>query len=243
MRIRKFLEIDSTNTYLKNSSDIMDYDLVIAERQNAGRGRRGNEWKSLEGAGLFSFVLEEEKNLELEEFVKLPLVMGLAVVKAVKNIPEIIYEKNLDFKFKWTNDIYLNGKKLSGILLEKKDNFMIIGIGININNEDFGTLGEKATSLKKESCKNFQIEDIIFQVVVQLKTEYKRFLKGEWNEILKEINNMNYLYGKEVTVEGMNRILTGTAGEILSSGMLRFTDSEGREMDLSVGEVHLKNIR
>ena len=121
MRIFRFESIDSTSDYLKNKKDIENYDLAIAEIQTKGRGRRGNNWFSSKGMALFSFALKAEKNISIEEYSKLPLVTGISVLRGIRRIEE------LDLKFKWTNDIYLDDKKLSGILVEKVDDFFIIG--------------------------------------------------------------------------------------------------------------------
>ena len=69
MRIFRFNEIDSTNKYLKEREDLKDYDCVIAKTQTAGVGRRGNVWVSNEGMAIFSFALQEDKNLSLEEYM------------------------------------------------------------------------------------------------------------------------------------------------------------------------------
>ena len=78
---------------------------------------------------LFSvFFLEERENWELEDYLKLPLIAGLATIRGLRGI------ENLEYKFKWTNDVYLENKKLCGILMEKTDDVYIVGIGINVNN-------------------------------------------------------------------------------------------------------------
>ncbi|MGL5124283.1 MAG: biotin--[acetyl-CoA-carboxylase] ligase [Fusobacteriaceae bacterium] len=239
MRIFRFDEINSTNIYGKEMETIENYDLIIAKKQSLGRGRRGNVWESELGAGLFTFIIENSENLELEKVLKLPLVIGLGVLKALKNHPELIFNKNLDFKFKWTNDIYLNNKKISGILIEKYKNFFIIGIGININNKEFKEVAEKATSISKELGKDLDIENIIFSIIIEIKKQYKDFINGGWKKILEEINKYNYLKDKDIEVFGINEEIEGRAGTISEDGTLEIVTLRGIRK-LNIGEVHIK---
>ncbi|MDO4589142.1 MAG: biotin--[acetyl-CoA-carboxylase] ligase, partial [Fusobacterium sp.] len=220
MRIFRFSEIDSTSDFLKRSEDKRDYDLVIAQTQTRGRGRRGNNWVSQRGMALFSFLLKEEQNISLEEYSKLPLVTGIAVLKGLKRI------ENLDFKFKWTNDIYLDDKKICGILVEKVGDFFIIGIGVNINNKLEGAVADIATALTISTGKKYIVEDIIFTIIDEFKSYYQRFVAGEWELILDEINSKNYLKNKEITLVGSNFEISGVAKDIALDGRLEIETSK-----------------
>lgn len=233
MRIFRFSEIDSTSDFLKRAEEKREYDLVIAKNQTHGRGRRGNNWISQNGMALFSFLLQEDKNISLEDYTKLPLVTGMAVLNGLKRI------ENLDFKFKWTNDIYLNNKKISGILVEKFGDFFIIGIGININNKLEGTVADIATALSISTGKKYIVEDIIFTIIDEFKRYYQRFVAGEWKLILDEINRQNYLKDKEIILVGNNFEIRGIAKDIQLDGRLEIkTDKE--KIFANIGEVHIK---
>lgn len=233
MRIFRFSEIDSTSDFLKRSEDKRDYDLVIAQTQTRGRGRRGNNWVSQRGMALFSFLLKEEQNISLEEYSKLPLVAGIAVLKGLKRI------ENLDFKFKWTNDIYLDDKKICGILVEKVGDFFIIGIGVNINNKLEGAVADIATALTISTGKKYIVEDIIFTIIDEFKSYYQRFVAGEWELILDEINSKNYLKNKEITLVGSNFEISGVAKDIALDGRLEIETSK-ESIFANIGEVHIK---
>lgn len=233
MRIFRFSEIDSTSDFLKRKDDKRDYDLVIAETQTHGRGRRGNNWVSQKGMALFSFLLKVEEDVSIEEYSKLPLVTGIAVLKGLKRI------ENLDFKFKWTNDIYLEDKKICGILVEKIQDFFVIGIGVNINNSLGGAVADIATALTISTGKKYIVEDTIFTVLDEFKKQYKRFLCGEWNFILEEINNKNYLKNREITLVGNNWEIKGIAGDIAIDGRLEIV-TEKEKMFANIGEIHIK---
>lgn len=232
MRIFRFESIDSTSDYLKNKEDIQEFDLAIAEIQTKGRGRRGNSWISSKGMALFSFSLKIDKNISMEEYSKLPFVAGISVLKGIRRIEE------LDLKFKWTNDVYLDDKKLSGILVEKVNEFFIIGIGINVNNKELGTAKEVAVSLKNKTGKNYIIEDIIFTVIDEFKKNYKKFCNGEWEYILSEINSRNYLKGKIVNIVKVNEIINGKVDKIAQDGRLE-VEVSGKKRFFDIGEVHI----
>ena len=113
--------------------------VVVAESQSKGRGRWGRDWFSPQGGLYFSLILRPKKNLHphllpppwrgrIEERGKpLPILAGLSLKKAIKKIA------GLDSRMKLPNDILISGKKVAGILMEKTDSFLILGIGINTN--------------------------------------------------------------------------------------------------------------
>jgi len=233
MRLFHFDELGSTSDYLKAKKDKKQWDLIIADIQTSGRGRRGNLWVSPIGAGLFSFALKEDPNLSMEEYSKLPLIMGIALLEGLKNIVE------LDYKFKWTNDIYLSDKKLSGILVEKVGDFFIIGIGININNLEFLGESKNGISLKSATGNNYEILDIIKTVVNSFEKYWNRYIRGEWNEILHEINEKNYLLNRDIEISFLGSKISGIGGKILQNGKLEVETIDGRK-EFMVGEVHIK---
>lgn len=230
MRVFRFDEIDSTNKFLKEQNNLQNYDCVIAKTQTAGVGRRGNVWVSNEGMAIFSFALKEAENISLEEYMRLPLIAGISVLSGLKKI------ENLDYKFKWTNDIYLDDKKLCGILVEKTKDFFIIGIGININNSDFGYAQDRAISLKNKTGNFYRIEDIIFCII----NEFKRYFSEDWSFVLKEINSYNYLKDKEIEIVKYGESLgVGVAKDIAEDGRL-IVEIDGQEKLFNIGEIHIR---
>ncbi|OQY42975.1 MAG: biotin--[acetyl-CoA-carboxylase] ligase [Fusobacteriia bacterium 4572_74] len=233
MRIFHFDELGSTSDYLKEKKDKKEWDLVIADIQTSGRGRRGNLWVSPAEAGLFSFVLKEDPNLSMEEYSKLPLIVGIALLQGLKTVA------GLDYKFKWTNDIYLSDKKLSGILVEKASDYFIVGIGININNLEFLGESKNGISLKSATGDSYEISDVIKTIVNSFQKYWNRYLKGEWDEILYEINEKNYLLNKEIEIDFLGNKISGIGGKILKNGRLEVETIDGIK-EFMVGEVHIK---
>ena len=109
MRIEHLELTDSTNEVLKRKRDKQEYDIVYADNQTASKGRRGNKWISDKGAALFSFLVKDNDHGE-----KTSLLVGYAVYKILDGILE-----SDKLTFKWPNDIHYNGRKISGILIEK----------------------------------------------------------------------------------------------------------------------------
>ncbi|MCS5420468.1 MULTISPECIES: biotin--[acetyl-CoA-carboxylase] ligase [Psychrilyobacter] len=233
MRIFHFDKLGSTNDYLKEKKDKKEWDLVIADIQTSGRGRRGNLWVSPPGAGLFSFALKEDPNLSMEEYSKLPLIAGIALLKGLKTVVK------LNYKFKWTNDIYLCDKKLSGILVEKVGDFFIIGIGININNLEFLGESKNGISLKSVTEDEYEVVNTIKIIMDSFKKYWNRYLRGEWNEILYEINEKNHLLNREIEVEFLGNKVSGIGRKILKNGKLEVETVDGIK-EFMVGEVHIK---
>src|SRR5690554_5559179 len=146
-----FDSLPSTNTYLKkNYHKYDDKDIIIANEQLQGRGRSKRNWDTESGKDIAMSILLKPK--DIKSISLLSLLTSAAVYDVIKTY-------SLDVKIKWPNDILVNNKKISGILLESvyKLNFeaVIIGIGINVNSTNFPTeILNKATSLKRELSKD-----------------------------------------------------------------------------------------
>lgn len=184
MDIKILDEIDSTNDYIKKQKNIKEYEIVSAIVQTKGKGTRGREWISEKGGAWFSFFIQKDKSLDNNECPKLSLLTGLAVYETLKEIEDFPY------KIKWVNDIYVYEKKIAGILLEMEYDKIIIGIGINVNNTNFGNYENTSISLKKISGKEYEIEKIMKKSVENFKIIYSDFLRGNWEILLNKIKEV-----------------------------------------------------
>ena len=118
-------------------------DVLIAEEQTGGKGQRGNKWFSSSGKSLtFSFILKDNNDLLIK---KISLISGIAIVQAINQIAKI------NCQLKWPNDIFFKSKKLGGVLIEKKKEHFIIGIGLNVNDSNFDE------SIKNKTCSIYSI--------------------------------------------------------------------------------------
>ena len=230
MKFLKFNEIDSTNNYMKeNISSFENYDIVSAKVQTSGRGRRGNVWLSPERMALFSFLLKPEKTLSIIEATKLPLLAGISTLTALKKIKDGAYS------FKWTNDVFLSGKKLCGILIERVKDDFVIGIGINVANKIPDDIKNIAISMES----NYDIEKLILKVVEEFSVYYKRFLEGKWSEIIEEINSYNFLKDKKIKVHIGDKIFEGIAKNVVEDGRIQI-EMNGEIKLFSVGEIKIE---
>ena len=194
LKFIKFDELSSTNDYLRRKLDAEEYDVIIAKKQTNGRGKRGRVWISNEGSALFSFTVEYKEEL----LNRITIFSSYIVYMVLKNF---LNESNKDrLKFKWPNDIYYENKKICGILCEKVRNNIIIGIGININNTDFGIFKDKSISLF-EITGNFEdVDEIIKDIVILFKEKIKT-LNKDWEGIISLFNLNNYLKDKNIKIK------------------------------------------
>ena len=213
MKIYKFETLTSTNEYMKKNSDKFgNFDIVIAETQIEGKARRENVWFSDKGMALFTFLVKKKGDFDDTEYLKLPLIAGLSVIKGLNRI------EKLNYMFKWTNDIYLDGKKLCGILSERSGDNFYIGIGININNHLPEKLKNIAVSLSEKTGKQYDINEIAVYITEEFKTLYTDFINGLWNEILSEINLRNFLKNKKISIKSGKNLKSGIAQNINNDG-------------------------
>ncbi len=132
-----FEETDSTNNRAKNGGEMGEEHgtLYVADRQTAGKGRRGRVWESPAGTSIYMTILLRP-GLRPEKAPQMTLLMGIAVAEGIREVT------GAKCKIKWPNDIVLNGKKICGILTEMSAeftyiNYVVIGAGINVNQEEF----------------------------------------------------------------------------------------------------------
>jgi len=250
-----FNSIDSTNNYAKTIA-IKGCDegtTVVAEVQTSGRGRLGREWSSVSGKGIWmSIVLKPVIGPESIQIIT--LAAAVAVVKAIKNATGI------ETGIKWPNDIILDGKKLCGILTEmsaeiERVNYIILGIGINVNHEgdDFSqSLKHIATSLKmhinntdnlvkEQKSVDFRRSEIIKCVLFELEQMYNKINSGMNDVILDEWKNYSVTLGKEVKVIGKSEYI-GIAENITQEGRLIVRRIDGVKEEVLSGEISIREL-
>lgn len=176
--------------------------LVVAEKQTAGRGRRGKVWESPLGTGIWMSLVLRPQIMPAEASV-LTLLCGLATAEAIEA------ETGLSAGIKWPNDILINGKKAVGILTEmdcemSEVHFVIPGIGINVNTASFPPeIADIATSLYLECGKTVSRRRLVHKVLERLEEHYKTFLRtGSFTAMLEDYRKHCITLGKEVHVLG-----------------------------------------
>ena len=228
-----FPRIDSTNDFLKyNREEIPDCTLVVSTFQTKGRGRRTKEFLSEEGGLYFSFMMRNTMNMQEVSFIT--SLAAVAVNRALSSL-------GIDTEIKWPNDIFLNDKKLCGILTEMVTdmegyNKIIIGIGINISKVFPEELKEIAISLLKAG---HQINEITFllNLFSQFEYLYNKFVQGDREEALKVLREKSYLMSKEICFLKDSVEHKGTVVGLEENGNLVVRLSNKAEIALNSGEV------
>jgi len=196
MKIIKLDAIDSTNDFLKmlaENNTVVSGMVVQANYQTKGRGQLHNTWYSKAGKNLLFSILYEFDDLKIERRFYLNKISSIAISTVLKR-----YVKNI--KIKWPNDIMSFNDKISGVLIENvfKGNLIsksIIGIGLNVNQVDFGDL-KKVTSLKKELKKDFDIHFILLEIIDELHKNLQLLKDSKFQEIDKLYFKNLYRYYK-----------------------------------------------
>lgn len=233
--IYKFNELDSTNKYcLENCDSLSELDVVYALHQTNGRGRLGRSWFD-DDSICMSIVLKDNLNYDLG---LISFVAAAAVYNVVCN-----YTRNVSIK--WPNDILVDHKKICGILcqstyLDSKAKCIVVGIGLNTNNEQFSEeIKNKATSLYLLNKYKYDNEELINKILKEFEVLYSKFLKGD-NEYLAICRGNNYLLNKEIEFIYKQNELSGiVVGINYRCELLVRVDNE--EISLNTGEVLLKN--
>ena len=167
MKILEFEKLESTQKKAKEIAEKAEpWTVVIAKEQTAGYGRKGNFWYSPKGGLYFSIILPKTK---IEDLQILTILAAFSVAKILKE----------DFKFepfiKLPNDVYVNGKKICGILTEnvifgKEIKNSIVGIGLNTNIEKFPKdLENIATSVKIELKKEVDNKELLKKILEEIR--------------------------------------------------------------------------
>ncbi|HET6326685.1 MAG TPA: biotin--[acetyl-CoA-carboxylase] ligase [Planctomycetaceae bacterium] len=204
--------------------------LILTARQNAGRGRGSNTWWSGPGALTFSLVLEPRRvGLATERFPQVALAAGLAVCEAIeRTLPRA------DVGLKWPNDVFLGGKKVSGILLEKPradSGRLIAGIGLNVNNSlaiATEELRRTATSMIDVAGQPLDRTQVLIVLLERLEV-WLRTLAISEREVFERWRPYCVLTGKRVGLRAGTRDVEGLCEGIDESGRLLIATAQGTE--------------
>ncbi|WP_100644211.1 bifunctional biotin--[acetyl-CoA-carboxylase] ligase/biotin operon repressor BirA [Alteromonas facilis] len=228
--------IDSTNTYLKQNIDNVPHgQVVIAEAQTAGRGRRGKQWVSPFGASLYLSMCWHFQG-GYQQIGGLSLFVGVCVIRALQKL-------NVDgLSIKWPNDIYRNGVKLGGVLVEVEGQIgtqvsCIIGIGINVNLPDVeAQIDQPFTDLSDFEINRNQLCATIIDTLYDSLPDFEAFglskLINQWNEL-------DVFYQKPVMISSHGKTQKGINLGIDASGALQLATEEG-VLSIHGGEVSLR---
>ena len=225
-----FEEIDSTNKYLKDNYNLLDnFTFVSTSYQSNGKGRNDRVWLSNKGDNLmFSLLIKNERYVSKGGFLSL-----IASYSVTRVLMEKYHLKNV--LIKWPNDIYVNDKKICGILLEGNiPHYIVIGVGLNVNQDLFkGNYRKTPTSIKLEL--GYQIDINILKEAV-----YDALFEDITTEkdYISYFNDHNYLQDKKVKIRYDNNDITGVIVGVDEKYNL-ILKGEEKEYLISSGEIEI----
>ncbi len=240
LNITIFEELDSTNNYLKKlgSQGEKENQLVIALSQTGGRGRMGRSFYSPNGTGIyFSLLLNPEYAIEKSLF--LTVMAAVSVAETVMK-----YNKN-DVKIKWVNDIYIDGKKVCGILTEgainshKMLDYAVVGIGVNVVAPENGfpdDIKEIATAIFPGKTEDYIKEKIVADVVNKFFDMYN----GIDTDYVKRYKEYSYLTGKKINIIQGETTRPATVIDITDDCHLLVKNENCEIEEISSGDVSVR---
>ena len=230
-----YTEIDSTNTQAKrliNNGEANETLLVSAERQTAGRGRQGKTFYSPAETGIYMSLIVHP-NTMLQNAVTATTAASVAVCKAIERLTDIKPQ------IKWVNDVYVNDKKICGILTEAVSDFelgivtsVVVGIGINIKTNDFPEDVERAGSLNTDIGRA--------ELIAAVADELLDIIGGDYADFIEYYRSRSMIIGKQINYIENGVVTPAKALSIDETGGLVVQTKDGTEKTLKSGEISIR---
>ncbi len=245
IQLKQFDVLQSTNVtavaFAKDGAP--EGTVIVAERQNGGRGRRNRVWNSPLGGLWFTVILRP--HIDPQYVAQVTLLAGVAVAQALRQI----YQTD-EITIKWPNDLLLRGKKVCGILSEMQldengaIDYAIVGIGINValNPENFPEdLKGIAASLNASFNKNYTCGYVLDNILREFDFLYQQWLIKGANIVIDLWKKLNCTLGKQVLVKDNDEVIF--SGEVISideTGAIVVRSKEGELQSFDFGEISIR---
>jgi BirA family biotin operon repressor/biotin-[acetyl-CoA-carboxylase] ligase len=224
-------QVESTNSYataLLKNVNLSEGTVIYTTDQTKGRGQRGNSWISGPGLNLAVSYVLRPTFLPIDKLFYMYIISALAVHDVMA---EILNSSQFDIKIKWPNDILVNSKKIAGILNENILNNAIasatvVGIGLNINQEDFEGI-DNATSLRSLSGRTFDTDSVLKTLHKHLENYYLKLKNKQFESILKAYYAFFYKIDQSLPFSVNDSIQNFTVKGINEKGLLDLKDAKG----------------
>lgn len=219
MEILHLAETDSTNSYVSShAGELADMTMVVAEKQTAGRGQRGNSWESAPGMNLTFTLFFRPKAMAPSLQFAVSEATALAMV-------DFLSEQEVKAKIKWPNDIYVGDKKIAGILIEHSITpthieHSRIGVGVNVNQLEFISDAPNPVSLAQITGKKFDLKELVLAAAEALKKRLEMLdSEGGIASIHGEFKDNLWRYdGKKYDFRRNNQIFQGIILDVSPKG-------------------------
>lgn len=235
-RVEYYKTLDSTNNVAKRiiaegEDDVL---LVVGEEQTAGRGRQGKSFYSPGGTGIYMSLVVHPM-IELQNAVTATTAAAVAVCRAIESLTD---KKPM---IKWVNDVYLNGKKICGILTEAVTDFetqtvssIIIGVGINLTTKDF------PRDVQNASCLNADVKRA--ELIVAVANELNRIVNSGYGEFMEYYRAHSLVVGEDIVFIKNGVSTSARAVGIDDFGGLKVELADGTHYTLRSGEITVRKI-
>lgn len=229
-------ELDSTNTTAYELAHKIKEEgtIILAEKQNKGKGRLSRQWSSPRAGGIYMSVILKP---EITPFQS-PIVTLMAAV----SLAEAIRDTSLaQASIKWPNDIIVNDKKIAGILTEMEAEsdrikFIILGIGVNVNTV-LSELPKTASSIAHITGSPVSRQALLIALIERLEHNYKIMNRSGFSDIRLKWKNLSSTLGQRVRANCMRKIIEGTAVDIDSDGALKIRMDNGFHEKVFAGDL------
>ncbi|MDI1256062.1 MAG: biotin--[acetyl-CoA-carboxylase] ligase [Flavobacterium sp.] len=242
MQVIKLDAIDSTNDFLKGltgSQHLENFTVISAENQTKGKGQMGSKWVSEIGKNLIMSVLIKDLLTDINEIYNLNVAIAVSIVTVLENynIPKL--------SIKWPNDIMSDHKKIGGILIENSirsngEIFSIVGIGLNVNQENFEDL-PKAASLFAVTGSNFDKEVLLVKITESIKQNTVQILNKNSDALWKKYVSLLFKKGIpmpfEITASGEK--IMGIISDVSPEGKLLLMLEDDSIKSFAIKEIQM----
>ena len=236
-------EVDSTNIYAMNQvkTNLAGHGAAyLAQKQWAGKGQMGKAWEAESGQNILLSVVLDPKKLVFDGLALEPSVVSMLVAVGCFNF--FITYAGDETRIKWPNDIYWRDRKAAGILIENSFRgpiwqWSIAGMGVNINQTEFGTGLQKAVSLKQMTGKTFQVPALAKELCSHIEAALQMVVDKGPGTLLELYNNALYKKGEQVQLDIEGKKITATICRVLSNGHLEIETENGSKQSHALGAI------
>ncbi|MFH1039118.1 MAG: biotin--[acetyl-CoA-carboxylase] ligase [PVC group bacterium] len=234
-----FPAIGSTNDFARElaSGGAAEGAVVVSGEQIRGRGRQGRRWISAPGAGIYLSIILRP-GLPPANATGITLLAAVATARAIDTVT------GLRPGIKWPNDILIGGKKICGILTEAGsdragEKYLILGIGVNVNNDEFPPeIRKSASSLKMRLGRAVSRKKLIVEIIHRIEESYPDFsARGDLSKIIVVYRRFSVTLGQQVRVEGYRGGFQGRALDVAADGSLLVKKENGEVTAVRSGEI------
>ncbi|MDR0769470.1 MAG: biotin--[acetyl-CoA-carboxylase] ligase [Dysgonamonadaceae bacterium] len=236
--IIKIKETDSTNHWLQKQSEKQTLDegvAVAAQFQTVGKGQRGNHWESEAGKNILCSMILYPEFLPVKQQFLLSETVALGLKDAMEQYISPV-------KIKWPNDIYYKDKKIAGILIENELSGQItcksiVGVGLNVNQEQFSPAAPKAVSMKQILGKETEPDTLLEQTVNAVLFRYNTLKSGNSKSIASAYHNSLYRKSDFHPFTDRNGAFIAEINRVADDGLLHLITNVGEKRCYAFKEV------